>query len=106
MYFQTDDFGYLYGLALDTDEEGNKLNTGDISCRLKGTYIGPHNIETYISNYGKSRTDNNIVHVDSLGQPFVFHTLADIDSISASTGSDNGGQYLTITGDLLNTLSF
>ena len=34
----------------------------------------------------------------TLGQPFVFHTLADIESISESTGSDNGGQYLTITG--------
>ena len=34
----------------------------------------------------------------TLGQPFVFHTLADIESISESAGSDNGGQYLTITG--------
>ena len=28
-FFQTDDFGYLYGLALDTDVEGNKLDTGN-----------------------------------------------------------------------------
>ena len=28
LFFQTDDFGYLYGFALDTDVEGNKLDTG------------------------------------------------------------------------------
>ena len=45
--------------------------------------------------YPESTTTPSIL---TLGQPFVFHTLADIESISESTGSDNGGQYLTITG--------
>ena len=48
---------------------------GNISCRLKGTYIGAHTVQTYVSDFGKSKTENDIVHVDSLGQPFVFHTL-------------------------------
>ena len=69
-----------------------------MSCRLKGTYIGPHSVEIYVSDKGISQTENNIVHVDSLGQPFVFHTLADIESVSQSSGSENGGQFLTITG--------
>ena len=36
--------------------------------------------------------------MDSAGQPFVYHTLADIETISSSSGSENGGQFLTITG--------
>ena len=97
----------MYGLTLDTDEEGNKLNEGDISCRTKGTYVGPHNIELYVSERGISQTENEVVHVDSLGQPFVFHTLADIETVSENAGSENGGQYLTITGMyILQSLTF
>ena len=58
-----------------------------IACKLKGTYIGPYNIELYVSNYGQSQTENELVHVDSLGQPFLFHTLADIENINAMSGT-------------------
>ena len=47
----------------------------------------------------KSLQSASTPRILTLGQPFVFHTLADIESISESTGSDNGGQYLTITGE-------
>ena len=74
------------------------FSENQITCRLKGTYIGPYNVELYVSNYGKSQTENEIVHVDSLGQPFLFHTLADVNGLSASSGSENGGQFLTMSG--------
>ena len=73
---QTDELGVLYGFS-----------SNHIACRLKGTYIGPHNIELYVSNYGASQTKTEIIHVDSLGQPFLFHTLADVEDISASSGN-------------------
>ena len=74
--FQTDEFGHLYGFA-----------ESHIACKLKGTYIGPYNIELYVSNYGTSQTENELVHVDSLGQPFLFHTFADIENINAMSGT-------------------
>ena len=74
--FQTDEFGHLYGFT-----------ESHIACKLKGTYIGPYNIELYVSNYGTSQTENELVHVDSLGQPFLFHTLADIETINAMSGT-------------------
>ena len=74
--FQTDEFGHLYGFT-----------ESHIACKLKGTYIGPYNIELYVSNYGQSQTENELVHVDSLGQPFLFHTLADIENINAMSGT-------------------
>ena len=72
---QTDDLGVMYGFSSD-----------QITCQLKGTYVGPYNAELYVSNYGVSQTENDIVHVDSLGQPFLYHTLADVEDISASSG--------------------
>ena len=74
--FQTNEFGHLYGFT-----------ESHIACKLKGTYIGPYNIELYVSNYGQSQTENELVHVDSLGQPFLFHTLADIENINAMSGT-------------------
>ena len=89
---------------MEEDEEGNFQDEGELTCRLKGTYIGPHNIDMYVSEgYGHSVTKKELVHIDSLGQPFAYHTLAQVSNISQNEGALNGGQYLTITGMLLNT---
>lgn len=94
----TNELGLLYGLTLDEDIEGNKQDDGDLICRLKGSYIGPYNVELFVSNYGVSETENDLVHVDSAGQPFVYHTLADVEEINSNSGSVNGGQFLTLSG--------
>ena len=86
---------------MDEDEEGNYQDSGNMTCKLTGTYIGPLDIDVYVSDgFGHSENshDDNVEHIDSLGQPFVFHTLADIANVSKNTGSVNGGQYLTISG--------
>ena len=86
---------------MDEDEEGNNEDTGNMTCKLTGTYIGPLDIDLYVSDgYGHSvnSIDSAVEHIDSLGQLFVFHTLADIANVSENSGSDNGGQYLTISG--------
>ena len=86
---------------MDEDEEGNYQDSGNMTCKLTGTYIGPLDIDVYVSDgFGHSENshDENVEHIDSLGQPFVFHTLADITNVSKNSGSVNGGQYLTISG--------
>ena len=86
---------------MDEDEEGNYQDSGNMTCKLTGTYIGPLDIDVYVSDgFGHSENshDDNVEHIDSLGQPFVFHTLADITNVSKNSGSVNGGQYLTISG--------
>ena len=86
---------------MDEDEEGNYQDSGNMTCKLTGTYIGPLDIDVYVSDgFGHSENshDDNVEHIDSLGQPFVFHTLADITNVSKNSGSINGGQYLTISG--------
>ena len=86
---------------MDEDEEGNKEDTGNMTCKLTGTYIGPLDIDVYVSDgYGHpvNAYEEDVEHIDSLGQPFVFHTLADITNVSENSGSVNGGQYLTISG--------
>ena len=86
---------------MEEDEEGNFQDEGELTCRLKGTYIGPHNIDMYVSEgYGHSVTKKELVHIDSLGQPFAYHTLAQVSNISHNEGALNGGQYLTISGML------
>jgi hypothetical protein len=71
---------------------------GQLTCKLKGTYIGPYNVEFFISGYGPSQTSKGNVWADSQGQPFVYHTMPTIDAIDQSSGGTNGGQFLTITG--------
>ena len=88
---------------MEEDDEGNFEDEGELTCRLKGTYIGPHNIDMYVSEgYGHSVTKKELVHIDSLGQPFAYHTLAQVSNISQNEGALNGGQYLSITGMFLN----
>ncbi len=83
----------------NVDSDNEFTDYGSIQCTLFGTYVGPQLAEIWVSGgYGKSVNDPDSVYIDSLGQPYHIHTLAEITDISDSTGGDNGGQTLTITG--------
>ena len=92
---QNNDAGDKYGFALD-NEDGTKW--GDLQCKLKGTYIGAYEASYFVSTYGWSRNESEAVQVDSYEEPFVFHTLPSISSLSYNQGAETGSQFLDIAG--------
>ena len=95
----TDYLGEKYGVHLSgVNDCGLDDSCGNITCKLKGTFIGPTLIEYYVSTYGASQNDLDKFNVDSLGQLYHIHTLPTVDVVSKSSGSNNGGQLITVSG--------
>ena len=94
-----DENGNLYGINLSGQNDcGLNGACGDITCKVKGTLIGPLNVEYHVSNYGASQTDKEKYNIDSKGQVYHYHTLASVDSVSQTAGTTGGGQLVEITG--------
>ena len=78
------------------NEDGTRW--GELQCKLKGTYIGAYEASYFISTYGWSKNESEAVQVDSYEEPFVFHTLPSISSLSYNQGAETGSQFLEIEG--------
>ena len=92
------DLGNPYGVFLDVKEDGEFGQTGNITCKTSGTFIGPQNATLLVSEYGQSIIDKNALSVNSKGQAFFYHTLPEVSSVSPSMGASNGGTFITIEG--------
>ncbi|XP_021357928.1 fibrocystin-L-like [Mizuhopecten yessoensis] len=89
--------GQTYGIALENNGESDH---GFMACRLseQGSKIGNFNVSFTLSVQGRSRANLDLYTVSRNGQIFMFQSYAEIDNISPSSGSTEGGTLLTIKG--------
>ncbi|XP_077992871.1 fibrocystin-L-like [Glandiceps talaboti] len=90
----TDD---VYGITLTSNEYGN------FYCMPTGTTIGSQNVTFLIDNYGRSWSLPAALHVSAYNKLYLYQTHAEIYDVYPTTGSIEGGTYLTISGDYFDT---
>ena len=92
------DLGDPHGVFLDVRSNGDFDNTGNITCKTSGSFVGPQNATLLVSEYGQSIIHKDAMSVNSKGQAFFYHTLPEVSSVSPTVGASNGGTFITIEG--------
>ncbi|XP_021374256.1 fibrocystin-L-like, partial [Mizuhopecten yessoensis] len=90
--------GQSNGIVLDGSGESNN---GVLTCRLSesGSQIGNLNVSYTLTARGRSKTNLNLYRVSRNGQIFMFQSYAEINSVTPSFGSSEGGTVITISGN-------
>ncbi|XP_076438595.1 fibrocystin-L-like [Babylonia areolata] len=90
-----------YGLNLYNDTDGNAGDEGYFKCKPDNDYIGNYNVSFIVEGkYGRSLPDPTLLHVHATGKQKIgmYQMYTEMESVSANTGSTEGGQLLTISG--------
>ncbi|KAK7468036.1 hypothetical protein BaRGS_00036740, partial [Batillaria attramentaria] len=86
-----------YGLELTLDSNGNG-DDGFFKCVPDNEYIGNYNVSFIVEGaYGRSLPESTLLHVHTNGVG-MYQMYTEIEGLSASSGSTEGGLLLTVTG--------
>ncbi|XP_069115426.1 fibrocystin-L-like [Argopecten irradians] len=88
----------FYGLELFPSTDGRITDYGRIRCKMDGSTVGNLNISLLITEFGRTATDLDTRHISAGNVIYMIQTYAVIESITAPTGSINGGANITIKG--------
>ncbi|XP_021358206.1 fibrocystin-L-like [Mizuhopecten yessoensis] len=96
--------GQSNGIILDDSGESKQ---GVLTCKMSklGSKIGNLNVSYTLTARGRSKTDLNLYRVSRNGQIFMFQSYAEINSVTPSLGSTEGGTVITISGSVFDETS-